>query len=157
MGDDAILAAARAEKARLLTERERVIKRLEVIEQVIRAYAPEIQHSREIKMASGTNGHDADGYTISSEWEGWSEKAAILSAAEAYLRSKGADARAKTTELYEAVIRAGVRINAPDPRRAKDRVSGHLSGAKNRFNNEPGRGYGLNRQMDSDGNDQTGI
>ena len=63
----------------------------------------------------------------------------VLDLAEAYLRRKGA--RAQTTEISEAVVRAGAPL--PDnPTKQRDYVSSILSHSP-RFNNVRGQGYGL--------------
>jgi hypothetical protein len=134
MDDNGILAAARAEEQRLL-------RRLDAVRQLIHTYAPEGPLvSRQVTPAMG-NGHDHEQHQ--DRQIARSETARVLSAVENYLRGKGPGARAQTTELYEAVIKAGVEINEPTPRKAKDRISSHLSAAKNRFDNVRGLGYGL--------------
>jgi len=136
MDDDTVLAMARA-------EREKLLKRLDAIDKVIRTYAPPtasaqapVPHRRE-EVSTGSKGRDENRFT------GMSETMQVLNAAEAYLRSKGPGARAQSSELYEAIIKSGVRINTPEAKKAKNRVAAALSHAKSRFFNERYRGYGL--------------
>jgi hypothetical protein len=64
--------------------------------------------------------------------------AAILDAAEAYLESIGR--RAQTGEIAVELIRRGVPPGRKNPNGA---TSAYLSGAKDRFDNKLGEGYGL--------------
>jgi len=124
-----ILPALREEERQLLVELQQtpLFQKLEAIRQVISVYAGRDQISTETpaKPKPATRGKGA----------------AILDAAEAYLESIGR--RAQTGEIAAELVRRGLPPGKKENQNGA--ASAYLSGAKDRFDNRPGEGYGLVR------------
>jgi hypothetical protein len=149
MKDEAFLRTLRQEEASLC-------RRLEKLRELIEAFVTETKPETEANPADEIEPEPPPAIAIPppSISEGlepaqvaqlnnqFSETRRVIDAAAIYLRGRGPGARATSTEIYEALAKAGIEVGGNTAKQARDRVSSHLS-SSDLFENARGQGYAL--------------